>query len=138
MQEKRIGYKDDFLYLRVSDTNILKLDVRANVIEENCSKHFLEPSAPEQELSDTQCMALGIIGEGCGGDRVFIVDSSSSTIVVYNLEDKSTQTLIENIAAPDGICKVMCRLYISSLKHHSLYVFDLSKMHLETFEIKYR
>ncbi len=137
MKQKRIAFVEDYLYLKVDEDNILKLDLEGNILQTHCDSSFLNPSAPEQELSDPSVMTLGIIGEGCGGNRVFIADTQNNTIEVFNLEDESSMTLIENLNAPDGICKVMCTLYISSIKDNSVIVFDISKMESEKITFRY-
>ena len=133
MKLKKLSLVEDYLYLRIAKDEIIKLDFEGKILERNCAQTFLYASAPEQELSDPAKMALGIIGEGCGGNRVFICDTSKNVVNVYNLEDQSSQKLIEDISAPEGICKVRCELYISSAIDNKIYIYNLSTLSMREF-----
>ena len=126
---KKIAYHAGVLYYR-SAQSILKLSLEGEILEEQCDAQFLRPSALESELSDPSSMALGVIGEGCGGNHVFICDTTNNQIIAHNLENGEDKTILSNISAPVGICKYMCTLYICFEKSDEIGIFDLSALEL--------
>ena len=79
-------------------------------------------------LQHPQAVCAGIMGDGCGGGRLFIADTFNRKIKAYFPDDGSMRTLLEGVAAPSGISKKGCHLYIASTNTHEVIVFDLSKM----------
>lgn len=88
------------------------------------------------ELQHPLDLCIGIYGDGCGGGRIFIVDSYNNKIKVYNPESKEVMTLIEDLSEPSGISKKGCKLYIANTNAHEIVVFDLSKMQRTRLELK--
>lgn len=88
------------------------------------------------ELQHPLDITVGIYGDGCGGGRIFIVDSYNNEIKVYDPESKQLMTLLENLDEPSGIAKKGCSLYICNTNAHEIIVFDLSKMQSTTLNVK--
>ena len=85
-------------------------------------------------LQHPQDMAVGRYRDGCGAGRIFIADSYNGKIKVYNPEDKSMQTLVEDLSMPISISKSGCKLYIICMGEIKPFVFDLKTMKLEKFK----
>ncbi len=88
------------------------------------------------ELQHPLDLCIGIYGDGCGGGRIFIVDSYNNKIKVYNPESEEVMTLIEDLSEPSGISKKGCKLFIANTNAHEIIVFDLSQMQRTTLELK--
>jgi len=67
---------------------------------------------------------LGIIGDGCGGGREFIVEDE--VLYVYDPYTKETITLLENIKSAKKISKYRCVLTIEC--DQEVIQFDLSEL----------
>ena len=68
----------------------------------------------------------GIIGDGCGGGRIFF--TCKDTLNVYDPTTKEMMTLLENLQEPQSISKKGCHL-LFTCKQKKM-TFDLSKMSL--------
>lgn len=66
----------------------------------------------------------GIIGDGCGGGRIFL--TCSDCVKVYDPYTKEIFTLIENLHKPEDIAKKGCHL--SFICKGEKRVFNLSTM----------
>ncbi len=88
------------------------------------------------ELQHPLDLCVGIYGDGCGGGRIFIVDSYNNAIKVYDPESKNVMTLIDKLSEPSGISKKGCQLFIANTNAHELLLFDLSKMEKTLLELR--
>jgi len=52
----------------------------------------------------------GIIGDGCGGGRIFFIDEES--LKVYDPITKDNFSILENIETPNSIDKTGCIIFI--------------------------
>ena len=66
----------------------------------------------------------GIIGDGCGGGRFFIVEDT--TLIAYEPNTKEKIVLLKNIYMPKSISKKGCIITIKC--EDETIVFDLSKL----------
>jgi len=66
----------------------------------------------------------GIIGDGCGGGRLFIVEDDK--LIAYDPQTKELNTLLQNILHPKTISKKACLVTIECEK--KIIKFDLSLM----------
>ena len=66
----------------------------------------------------------GIIGDGCGGGRFFIVEDA--TLIAYEPNTKEKIVLLKNIYMPKSISKKGCIITIEC--ENETIVFDLSKL----------
>jgi hypothetical protein len=66
----------------------------------------------------------GIIGDGCGGGRFFIVEDT--TLIAYEPNTKEKIVLLKNIYMPKSISKKGCIITIKC--ENETIVFDLSKL----------
>ncbi len=87
-----------------------------------------DSSEDEILLQHPQGICAGIIGDGCGGGRLFIADTFNNKVKAYFPDDQSIRTLIEGLDEPSGISKRGCALYIANSNAHEIVEFDLSKM----------
>ena len=67
---------------------------------------------------------IGIVGDGCGGGREFIVQNE--TLSAYDPQTDESIVLLENIYMPKSIKKKACIISIKC--ENELIEFDLSKM----------
>ncbi len=79
-------------------------------------------------LQHPQGICPGIIGDGCGGGRLFIADTFNNKVKAYFPDTHSIRTLLTDLNEPGGISKKGCELYIANTNAHEIVVFDLSKM----------
>ncbi len=79
-------------------------------------------------LQHPQGVCPGIVGDGCGGGRLFIADTFNNKVKAYFPDDNSMRTLVSDLNEPSGIAKKGCELYIANTNAHEIVVFDLSKM----------
>lgn len=79
-------------------------------------------------LQHPQGVCPGIIGDGCGGGRLFIADTFNNKVKAYFPDDNSMRTLLDGLNEPSGISKKGCELFIANTNAHEIVVFDLSKM----------
>lgn len=73
---------------------------------------------------DSPLVCEGIIGDGCGGGRIFVVEDS--TLKAYDPQSKESIILLENIQSPKKITKKACIISIECEKF--TIDFDLSAM----------
>jgi hypothetical protein len=66
----------------------------------------------------------GIIGDGCGGGRIFIVEDE--TLIAYEPQTKEKITLLKNIHMPRSITKKGCIITIEC--EDETIKFDLSSL----------
>lgn len=88
------------------------------------------------ELQHPLDICVGIYGDGCGGGRIFIVDSYNNKIKVYDPQSKEVKILIEGLSEPSGISKKGCQLFIANTNAHEILVFDLSQMQRTRLELR--
>jgi thiol-disulfide isomerase/thioredoxin len=88
-------------------------------------------------LQHPQGLCAGVIGDGCGGGRLFIADTFNNKVKAYYPEDNSMITLLEDLNEPSGISKKGCELYIANTNEHEIIVFDLSKMESRVMEFRF-
>jgi len=79
-------------------------------------------------LQHPQGVTAGIVGDGCGGGRLFIADTFNNKVKAYFPDDHSIMTLLDGLDEPGGIAKKGCELYIANTNTHEIVVFDLSRM----------
>ena len=99
---------------------------------------FGDSNNGEVLLQHSQAVCAGIIGDGCGGGRLFIADTFNNKVKVYYPEDSTMMTLLENLKAPSGISKRGCELFITNTNAHAIIKFDLSKMEATTMKFTFR
>jgi hypothetical protein len=68
----------------------------------------------------------GIIGDGCGGGRIFF--TCEDALKTYDPLTKEVMTLLENLQDPQNLSKKGCHLLFTCKQKEM--VFDLSKMSL--------
>ncbi|MGB6020342.1 MAG: hypothetical protein WBF77_12195, partial [Sulfurimonadaceae bacterium] len=88
-------------------------------------------------LQHPQGVCPGIIGDGCGGGRLFIADTFNNKVKAYYPDDNSMRTLLEGLNEPSGIAKKGCELFIANTNAHEIVVFDLSKMEKRVMEFSF-
>ena len=96
-----------------------------------------DSNSSELLLQHPQAVCAGIIGDGCGGGRLFIADTFNNKVKAYYPEDNSMMTLVEDLNEPSGITKKGCELFIANTNAHEMVVFDLSKMESRVMEFKF-
>lgn len=95
-------------------------------------KVYVAKNSQQLNLLDPSDMCIGIIGDGCGGGRVFIADTGHSMIKVYEPENGEVFIILKGINKPISIMKKACILSIKT-DADELIEFDLSSM---TYVIK--
>ena len=88
-------------------------------------------------LQHPQALCAGIMGDGCGGGRLFIADTFNNKVKAYFPDDNSMMTLLEELNEPSGISKKGCELFITNTNAHEIVVFDLSKMESKVMEFRF-
>ncbi|QOY52576.1 thiamine biosynthesis protein ThiF [Candidatus Sulfurimonas baltica] len=73
---------------------------------------------------DEKLTCEGIIGDGCGGGRLFTINENK--LKAYDPQSKTTIILLENIYKPISISKRGCTIFITC-KDENI-EFDLSSM----------
>ncbi len=122
-----LGLLEEELWFVDSESSSLRCAADAEV------KSYIYDS---DELQHPLDLCIGRYGDGCGGGRIFIVDSYNNEIKVYNPESDEVMTLIEDLSEPSGISKTGCKLFIANTNAHEIIVFDLSQMQRTTLELK--
>ncbi len=79
-------------------------------------------------LQHPQGLCAGLIGDGCGGGRLFIADTYNNKLKAYFPDDNSMMTLLEGLHEPSDVAKKGCRLYVTNTNAHEVVIFDLSSM----------
>ena len=67
----------------------------------------------------------GIIGDGCGGGRIFVVEDS--TLKAYDPQTEESIVLLDDISLPKKVSKKACIITIECENENI--EFDLSAMH---------
>ncbi len=80
------------------------------------------------DLNDPNDMCIGIIGDGCGGGRIFIADTGNDMIKVYDPQSAEVFVIIKDIQKPNRITKKGCILSIYTDSKDQYIEFDLSSM----------
>jgi len=75
---------------------------------------------------DSPLVCEGIIGDGCGGGRLFVVENK--TLFAYDPMTQEKFTLVEELQSVQSISKSACLITLV-LKGDNL-IFDLSKLEL--------
>jgi hypothetical protein len=73
----------------------------------------------------------GIIGDGCGGGRIFCIEEN--ILKAYDSQSNSEITLLDDILNAKALSKSGCKIYIECQRERI--VFDLSSMTKITSEI---
>ena len=135
-QPQALAFDEDRLWFLDTETSSLRYMLGREVFTEFGEGLFsFGDDNKKLLLQHPQDMTLGRYGDGCGVGRLFIADTYNDKIKVYDPEDKSMQTLVEDIEMPISISKSGCRLYIICLGKEKPYVFDLKVMKLESLEL---
>ncbi len=79
-------------------------------------------------LQHPQGLDIGIIGDGCGGGRIFMTDTYNNKIKVFSPDDGAMFSILEGLHEPSGIAKKTCQLYIADTNAHAIIRFDLQEM----------
>ena len=72
-------------------------------------------------------MCEGIIGDGCGGGRIFVV--KDFTLLAYDPQTKDTIELLDKILLPKKLSKKACIITIEC--ENETIEFDLSSMEMK-------
>jgi len=73
---------------------------------------------------DSPLVCEGIIGDGCGGGRIFMIEDN--TLKAYDPQSKECIILLKDIYRPKLISKKACILFIEC--ENEKFEFDLSIM----------
>ena len=73
---------------------------------------------------DEKLTCEGIIGDGCGGGRVFTIDENK--LKAYDPQSKETVVLMDNVIGAKAINKKACTIFIECENEHI--EFDLPTM----------
>jgi len=75
---------------------------------------------------ESHLVCEGVIGDGCGGGRLFIVEAE--ILFAYDPITKERFTLVENLRSVQNISKSAC--IITIVLEDEILAFDLSKLAL--------
>jgi len=89
---------------------------------------FEAKNSEQLDLLDPSDMCIGVIGDGCGGGRIFIADTGHKMIKVYEPENAEVFVILKDINSPQTIAKKACILSITTDVQNELIEFDLSSM----------
>ena len=81
---------------------------------------------PEIKAFDPTSWCEGVIGDGCGGGRIFF--TCKDALKVYDPTTKEVMTLLDNLESPEELSKKGCHLFFTC-KGEKM-GFDLSKMEI--------
>lgn len=73
---------------------------------------------------DSPLVCEGIVGDGCGGGRIFHIENSC--LKAYDPQTKESILLLEKIQTPKEMSKKSCTIFIEC--ENELIKFDLSSM----------
>ena len=121
---------DDIVYFSDAESSSIRKiqnEVVSTLIGEGLYTYG-DSDSGEILLQHPQALCVGIVGDGCGGGRLFIADTFNNKVKAYFPDDGSMMTLLENLDEPSGISKKGCELFIANTNAHEIVVFDLSKM----------
>lgn len=96
---------------------------------------FGDRNEGEVLLQHPQDVVYGKIGDGCGGGRIFIVDTFNSKLKVFNPEDGAMMTLLDSLNEPCGLDKIGCDIYIADTNSSQIIRFNLSQMQAYPFDL---
>ncbi len=138
-QPSGLGAMDEMLYFVDAESSSLRKIEKGEVNTLIGEGLFTYGDSNEGEilLQHPQGLCCGIIGDGCGGGRLFIADTFNNKVKAYYPEDKSMITLLEGLNEPGGIAKKGCELFIANTNAHEIIVFDLSKMEKRVMEFTF-
>lgn len=85
-------------------------------------------NSEELDLLHPSDMCVGIIGDGCGGGRIFIADTGHKMIKVYEPETAEVFVIMQDLNSPKSINKSACILSIETKVKGEIVEFDLSSM----------
>ena len=77
---------------------------------------------------DSPLVCEGVIGDGCGGGRLFYVEDE--TLKTYNPQTRENMTLLEDVTNAIGVSKKGCVVSIES--EEEVIEFDLSTLKVKT------
>ena len=120
----------------VCDEQVCFIEKESSVLGciENSQEHIYI-SKEDDLLSYPEGLVCGVIGDGCGGGRLFIADTGNNRAIAYDPQRGRIITLLENLHKPCGIGKKGCELFISDTEMHQILHFNLSSMKTEIFLI---
>jgi hypothetical protein len=84
-------------------------------------------------LCNPESLVCGVVGDGCGGGRLFIADTGNNRVIAYDPQSGRTITLMENLHNPCGIGKKGCELFVADTDAHQILCFNLSLMKADIF-----
>ena len=84
-------------------------------------------------LCNPESLVCGVVGDGCGGGRLFIADTGNNRVIAYDPQSGRTIMLMENLHNPCGIGKKGCELFIADTDTHQILCFNLSLMKADIF-----
>ena len=136
-QPQSLAFDEDRLWFLDAESSALRYMLGREVFTEfGEGLYTYGDDDSKRLLQHPQDMALGRYKDGCGTGRLFIADTYNGKIKVYNPEDKSMQTLVDNVSLPISIAKSKCKLYIICMGETKPFIFDLKEMKLETLELE--
>jgi thiol-disulfide isomerase/thioredoxin len=129
-QPSGVALMDDVLWFVDAESSSLRKIENGEVATLIGEGLFTYGDSNEEEilLQHPQGVCAGIVGDGCGGGRLFIADTFNNKVKAYYPDDNSMMTLLDGLDEPGGIAKKGCELYIANTNAHEIIVFDLSKM----------
>ena len=139
-QPSGLAQMDETLYFVDAESSSLRKIERgevATLIGEGLFTYG-DSDSGEILLQHPQGVCPGIVGDGCGGGRLFITDTFNNKVKAYYPDDNSMMTLLEGLNEPSGISKKGCELYIVNTNAHEIVVFDLSKMEKRVMEFRFK
>ncbi len=92
------------------------------------SNIYFAKNSDQLDLLNPNDMCIGIIGDGCGGGRIFIADTGHNMIKVYDPQTAEVFIILKDINMPKSIKKKGCILSIETATIKELIEFDLSSM----------
>lgn len=129
-QPSGLSVMDESIYFVDAESSSLR-KIEGGVVETLIGEGLFtygDSSEAEILLQHPQGVCAGIVGDGCGGGRLFIADTFNNKVKAYFPDDNSMMTLLDGLNEPGGISKRGCELYIANTNAHEIVVFDLSKM----------
>lgn len=129
-QPSGLSMLDDTLYFVDAETSSLRKieEERVTTLIGEGLFTYGDSSEGELLLQHPQDLCVGVIGDGCGGGRMFIADTFNNKIKAYFPDDGSMITLLEDLHEPSGLSKKGCELFVANTNAHEILVFDLSQM----------
>ena len=75
---------------------------------------------------DSPLVCEGIIGDGCGGGRIFYINEETSSLYAYDSYAKTAKLLLENLPKVTAVSKKGC--IITLTLEHETRELDLSTL----------